>query len=71
MRESISRKDILTPQEAADLLAVSTDTIYEMCNAGQLPFIKCGNRRRIPGWRLIEILENCGNGKTALGGTKV
>jgi len=58
-RQTISREDILTPEEAAKILKVSTDTVYAACDAGKLPYRKIGNRRRIPGWLIIDWLDSC------------
>ena len=57
---SISRSDILTVAEAADLLKVSKDTIRAACDAGKLPFRKIGRMRRFPAWLLIDGLDNAG-----------
>ena len=59
-KDSISRSDILTVAEAADLLKVSKDTIRAACDAGKLPFRKIGRMRRFPAWLLIDWLENAG-----------
>ena len=49
--------------EVAKILKVSKGTVYAMCDRGELPYRKLGNRRRIPGWLLIDWL----NGKTSEG----
>lgn len=54
---SITSSDILTVSEAAELLKISPDTVRAMCDRGELPYRKCGNRRRFPGWLLIEWLH--------------
>ncbi|KEJ93181.1 helix-turn-helix domain-containing protein [Synergistes jonesii] len=55
---SITSSDILTVSEAAELLKISPDTVRSMCDRGELPHRKCGNRRRFPGWLLIEWLHD-------------
>ncbi|WP_307755929.1 helix-turn-helix domain-containing protein [uncultured Cloacibacillus sp.] len=55
---SITSSDILTVSEAAAVLKISPDTVRSMCDRGELPFRKCGNRRRFPGWLLIEWLHD-------------
>ena len=59
----INSSDILTCLEVAKILKVSKGTVYAMCDRGELPYRKLGNRRRIPGWLLIDWL----NGKTSEG----
>lgn len=56
-KKSISRSDILTVAEAADLLKVSKDTIRAACDARKLPFRKIGRMRRFPAWLLIDWLD--------------
>lgn len=58
--EAITSKDILTPEQAAKLLGVCKDTIYELCDTGKLPCVKLKNRRRIPAWLLMEWLHKSG-----------
>ena len=50
----ITKKDILTAQEAAHLLRVDIDTVYEMVRERKLPFQAAGNELRFPGWLLID-----------------
>ena len=58
--QSITSADILTVAEVASLLKICPDTVRSMCDRGELPCRMCGNRRRIPGWLLIEWLHKCG-----------
>lgn len=60
--QSISPADILTVSEAAKLLRICPETVRKMCDKGELPHRMCGNRRRIPGWLLIEWLHNSKEG---------
>ncbi len=39
---------LLTPEEAADRLALSRTTIYELIRTGELRSVKIGRARRIP-----------------------
>lgn len=61
---SISSKDILTPEEAAEVLRVHPDTVRCMCKDGRLPCLRLGAKDskraiyRIPAWRLIETLNS-------------
>lgn len=40
--------DLLTVQEVADRLRVSTATVYRMCDRGELPQVRVSNAIRIP-----------------------
>ena len=40
-------QDLLTAQEAADLLKVKKATVYEMVKRGQIPAVKIGKQVRI------------------------
>lgn len=60
MPEVITSQDILTPVQAGKILGVCADTIYQMCDSGKLPHVRLGNRRRIPGWLLMEWLHKSG-----------
>ena len=59
-KDTISRSDILTVGEAAELLKVSKDSIRAACDAGKLPFRKIGRMRRFPAWLLIDWLDSAG-----------
>lgn len=47
----------LEVKAVAKILGCSTKTVNNMCRAGQIPFIKVGNERRIPEAALYEALE--------------
>lgn len=64
MPETVSSKDILTPEQVAKIMGVCKDTVYSMCDSGKIPCRKFGNRRRIPGWLLIQWLNNSGKEAT-------
>ncbi|HUS79746.1 MAG TPA: helix-turn-helix domain-containing protein [Armatimonadota bacterium] len=42
-----NREEMLTPQEAADWLKVSVDTVYRWIDEGTLPALKIGGTYRI------------------------
>ena len=44
---SLEQQSFLTPQEVADLLRVSADTVRRWVNAGRLPAYKVGRGLRI------------------------
>jgi len=46
---------ILSVAEAADLLGVSTDLVYELTTRGEIPCLKVGRRKLIPR-RAIEMM---------------
>ena len=39
---------LLTPTQAAETLAVSRTTLYELMSAGTLAFVRIGRARRVP-----------------------
>ena len=43
---------LLTPEQAAELLAVGRTTIYDLMRVGALPSVKIGRSRRIPAGEL-------------------
>lgn len=44
----VSVRVLLTPEEAAERLALSRTTIYELIRSGELRSVKVGRARRIP-----------------------
>ena len=57
----LSRRLCITIPEAAKLLGISRNTGYEMARLGQLPIIRCGQRRLVvPRAALIKMLEEGG-----------
>jgi excisionase family DNA binding protein len=58
--ETISAKDILTPEQVAKILHVCKDTVYELCDSGEIPCLYIKNRRRIPAWKLMAWLDASG-----------
>lgn len=60
--KTVTMQDILTVQEAADLLKVSNDTIYAMVEADKLPHRRVGRQIRFPAWLIIDWLDNGSTG---------
>jgi excisionase family DNA binding protein len=48
MATSHARARYLTPQEVADLLRVSSMTVYRLIKSGEMPAIRVGKAFRIP-----------------------
>jgi excisionase family DNA binding protein len=48
---------VLTVQEAADVLRVGHDRIYQLMKSGELPFVLFGKSRRIPVDALRRLVE--------------
>lgn len=48
MAESVPTMRFLTVQEVADLMRVSSMTVYRMVHAGDIPAIRFGRSFRIP-----------------------
>lgn len=47
MSESFAKARFLTAQEVADLLRVSTMTVYRLIKAGSLPAVRVGHAFRV------------------------
>ena len=67
--ETISAKDILTPEQVAKILHVCKDTVYELCDSGEIPCLYIKNRRRILAWKFMAWLDQAGKGKNESTGT--
>ncbi len=50
--------NLLTVPEAAERLKMSRQTIYSLCKAGKLPYIKVGGSVRIVESKLDEMIES-------------
>lgn len=48
---------ILTPDEAAEILRVGTNRIYELLHSGELPAFRTGRMWKIPKDLLIEYVK--------------
>ena len=49
--------DLLTPREVAEVMRVSTMTVYRLIKSGQLPAIRVGKHLRIRGNDVVEFLD--------------
>lgn len=58
-----TRPELLTVEEASDLLRCSTDAIYDACRRGEMPSIRIGRLIRIPYAQVL----NSGAGTEARG----
>jgi excisionase family DNA binding protein len=57
MDESDLGQGLVRVSEATRFLAVSRSKVYELMDAGQLPFVKLGRSRRIPRQALVELVR--------------
>jgi len=60
--------DVLTVAEAAHLLRVSRNAIYDAVNAGKLPHLRIGKHIRLSRAELVRSLGSCGRSLGALKG---
>ena len=49
--------DLLTPREVAEVMRVSTMTVYRLIKAGELPAIRVGKHLRIRGDDVVKFLD--------------
>ncbi len=49
--------DLLTPREVAEVMRVSTMTVYRLIKAGDLPAIRVGKHLRIRGNDVVKFLD--------------
>jgi len=54
--------ELLTPEEAAEWLRVTPDTIYRWLREGELPAIKLGRLYRIPKAEVLALVRRHGPG---------
>ncbi len=64
MSEQNEKSLVFSVSEAARLLGVSKNTVYEATRTGQIPSIKWGKRILIPKVALMKMLEEAGSVKT-------
>jgi excisionase family DNA binding protein len=64
--DEVEAPDVLTVDEAADLLRVNRKTLYESIRRGQVPAGRIGGTIRLSRTALVSLLQ--GNGGPALGG---
>ena len=57
---------LLSIDEACEFLSVGRSTLYELMDAGKLPFTKIGRSRRIPRRALVELAAAGLRGGSAL-----
>ncbi len=49
--------DLLTPREVAEVMRVSTMTVYRLIKSGELPAIRVGKHLRIRGGDVVKFLD--------------
>lgn len=49
--------DLLTPREVAEVMRVSTMTVYRLIKSGELPAIRVGKHLRIRGHDVAQFLD--------------
>ena len=59
---------MLTMQEAADMLAISRSTLYQLVGAGALATVSIGRLRRIPADELVDFVGRLRREQAVLGG---
>ncbi len=70
MMQELRHRLLLKPEEAAELLALSRSTVYQLLATGELASVQVGRARRIPRTALDEYLrhlmttEHDGSGQT-------
>lgn len=50
---------IYTPAEAAEVLRISRDHVYELCASGKLRSFRIGRARRIDSQSIADFVEAC------------
>lgn len=58
---------MLTIQEAADMLAISRSTVYQLISTGALAPVSIGRLRRIPADELVDFVGRLRREQAALG----
>lgn len=61
MSESPAAMRLLTVQEVADVMRVSTMTVYRMVHAGEIPAIRFGRSFRIPESAVSQLIDQAGS----------
>lgn len=56
-RQAQELPDVLTIREAAELLRLGTNSVYEAARRGELPSIRIGRRLLVPKSGLMRLLE--------------
>ncbi len=60
--ESVPAKLVLSIAEAAEVLGVSDDLIYELTARGELPCLRLGRRKVIPTVAIQAVIDGCLDG---------
>jgi excisionase family DNA binding protein len=55
---SVVPYDLLTPREVAEVMRVSTMTVYRLIKSGELPAIRVGKHLRIRGADVVTFLDD-------------
>ena len=58
IKDNFMDKQFYTVKETADLLRVTTLTIYRNTESGKIPSIKIGSRKRIPASYIQRIIDD-------------
>ncbi|TXK18602.1 helix-turn-helix domain-containing protein [Homoserinibacter sp. GY 40078] len=62
MAQDLSDVRFLTVQEVADMMRVSTMTVYRLVHAGELPAVRFGRSYRIPESAVAGVVGLAGGG---------
>lgn len=63
MSSPLSNMRFLTVNEVADVMRVSSMTVYRMVHAGELPAIRFGRSFRIPESAVLQMVYRDGHGE--------
>jgi len=63
MSTPLSKMSFLTVNEVADVMRVSSMTVYRMVHAGELPAIRFGRSYRIPESAVVQMVSRDGRGE--------
>jgi len=62
MSNPLSNMRFLTVNEVADMMRVSSMTVYRMVHSGELPAIRFGRSFRIPESAVLQMVYSLGDG---------
>jgi excisionase family DNA binding protein len=62
MSSPLSQMRFLTVNEVAEMMRVSSMTVYRMVHSGELPAIRFGRSFRIPESAVLQMVYSAGNG---------
>lgn len=63
MSTPLSKMSFLTVNEVADVMRVSSMTVYRMVHAGELPAIRFGRSYRIPETAVVQMVSREAGGE--------